>query len=106
MRLTTREQITPSVQPRPHSQTSLLRILAMPNRCCKFATIYCARSLEIPFLPQAHRSDLEADCPCHCGQKNEPRCGIDTRARGSGHGYYLLLRKVLLKENRKIPRPH
>jgi hypothetical protein len=28
--------------------------------------------------------------------KNEPRCGIDTRARGSGHGYYLLLRKVFV----------
>ena len=35
--------------------------------------------------------------------KNEPRCGIDTRARGPGHGYYLLLRKVLFEENRKFP---
>jgi hypothetical protein len=54
-------------------------------------------------LPRAHGRDLEADCPCYCGQKNEPRCGIDTRARGAGHGYYLLLRKVLFEENRKIP---
>jgi len=32
----------------------------MANRRCKFATIYCAKSLEIPFLPRAHRRDLEA----------------------------------------------
>lgn len=69
----------------------------------KFARICCAGSPRIPFLPRAHGRDLEADCPCYCGQKNEPRCGIDTRARGAGHGYYLLLRKVLFEENRKIP---
>ena len=69
----------------------------------KFARIRCAGSPRIPFLPRAHGRDLEADCPCYCGQKNELRCGIDTRARGSGHGYYLLLRKVLFEENRKIP---
>jgi hypothetical protein len=63
----------------------------------KFARIRCAGSPRIPFLPRAHGRDLEADCPCYCGQKNEPRCGIDTRARGSGHGYYLLLRKALLR---------
>jgi len=69
----------------------------------KFARIRCAGSPRIPFLPRAHGRDLEADCPCYCGQKNEPRCGIDTRARGSGHCYYRLLRKVLFEENRKIP---
>jgi len=41
----------------------------MPNRRCKFPMIYCARSLEIPFLPRAHRRDLKADCPHYCGQK-------------------------------------
>src|SRR6476660_7165367 len=81
MRLTTREQITPSVQPRPHSQTSLLRILSMPNRRCKFATIYCARSLEIPFLPRAHRHDLGADCPYYCGQKMSHAADRRPRAR-------------------------
>jgi len=28
-------------------------------------------------------------------KKIEPRCEIDTRERGSGHGYYFLLRKFL-----------
>jgi hypothetical protein len=36
-------------------------------------------------------------------EKIEPRCGIDTRLRGSGHGYYFLLRKVLFGENREFP---
>jgi len=27
-------------------------------------------------------------------EKIEPRCGVDTRSRGSGYGYYFLLRKV------------
>jgi hypothetical protein len=66
----------------------------MANRRCKFATIYCAKSLEIPFLPRAHRRDLEAELPILLWTKNEPRRGIDARARGSGHGYYFLLRKV------------
>src|SRR4029077_9839654 len=66
---------------RPHSQTSLLRILAMPNRRCKFATIYCARSLEIPFLSRAHRRDLEADCPYYCGQKMSRAADRRPRAR-------------------------
>jgi hypothetical protein len=30
-------------------------------------------------------------------KKIEPRCGIDTRSRGSGHGYYFLLRKSYLR---------
>jgi len=81
MRLTTPEQITPSIQPRPHSQASLLRILAMPNRRCKFAMIYCARSLEIPFLPREHRRDLKADCPYYCGQKMSRAADRRPRAR-------------------------
>jgi len=54
------------------------------------------RSIDrVPFLPLAHRCDVEADCPyLSLKKKNEPRCGIDTHSRGSGHGYYLLLRKV------------
>src|SRR6267142_6333679 len=84
MRLTTREQITPSVQPAQHSQTSLLRILAMPNRRCKFAMIYCARSLEIPFLPRAHRRDLKSDCPYYCGQKMSR--AADRRAARAAQG--------------------
>jgi hypothetical protein len=42
-------------------------------------------------LPLAHRRDVKGDV---IGQKIEPRCGIDTRTRGSGHGYYFLMRKV------------
>jgi len=53
----------------------------MPNRRCKFATIYCARSLEIPILPQAHRSDLEADFPYYCGQKMSHAADRRPRAR-------------------------
>jgi hypothetical protein len=35
--------------------------------------------------------------------KNEPRCGIDARSRGSGHGYYLLLgESFYLTEVRKF----
>jgi hypothetical protein len=100
MRLT-REQITPSVQPRPHSQTSLLRILAMPNPRCKFAKIYCARSLEIPFLPRAHRRDLGADCPYYCG-KNEPRRGSTPARAAQGMATTSCCGKFLLTEVRKF----
>src|SRR5438477_3293673 len=81
MRLTTREQITPSVQSRPHSQTSLLRILAMPNRRCKFAAIYCADSWKFRFCRGAHGRDLEADCPYYCGQKMSRAADRRPRAR-------------------------
>jgi hypothetical protein len=104
MRVTTREQITPSVQPRPHSQTSLLRILAMPNPRCKFARIYCARSLEIPFLPWAHRRDLEADCPCYCvlWTKNEPRRGSSPARAAQGMATTSYCGKFLPDRGQKI----
>src|SRR5437868_3698646 len=35
-------------------------------------------------------------------KKFEPRRGIGARQRGSGHGYYFLLRKFCCAENRKI----
>jgi hypothetical protein len=59
----------------------------MPNRGCKFATIYCARSLEIPFLPRAHRRDLKADCPYYCGQKMSR--AADRRPRGRPKAWLL-----------------
>ena len=102
MRLTTREQITPSVRPRPHSQTSLLRILAMPNRRCKFATIYCARSLEIPFLSRAHRRDLEADCPILLWTKNEPRRGSTPARAAQGMATTSCCGKFLRDRGQKI----
>src|SRR4029077_5873900 len=47
----------------------------------KFSTIFFARSLEIPFLPRAHRRDLEADCPYYCGQKMSRAADRRPRAR-------------------------
>jgi hypothetical protein len=49
----------------------------------------------IPFSPLAHRRHPEMDCSYYRGKKVEPRYEIDTRSRGSGHGYYFLLRKFL-----------
>jgi hypothetical protein len=67
------------------------RVRSLPQICDDLL-----RSIaRIPFLPMAHRRDAEGDCPYYYGQKIEPPCGIDTRSRGSGHGYYFLLRKVL-----------
>ena len=100
MRLT-REQITPSVQPGPHSQTSLLRILAMPNPRCKFPKIYCARSLEIPFLPRAHCRDLGADSPYYCG-KNEPRRGSTPARAAQGMATTSCCGKFLPDRGQKI----
>ena len=54
----------------------------MPNPRCKFARIYCARSLEIPFLPRAHRRDLGTDCPYYCGKKMS-RAADPTPARAA-----------------------
>src|SRR6476661_7853365 len=101
MRLT-REQITPSVQPGPHSQTSLLRILAMPNPRGKFARIYCARSFEIPFLPRTQGRDLEADCSYYCGKKSEPRRGSTPARAAQGMATTSCCGKALPDRGQKI----
>ena len=54
-----------------------------------------ARFAPISFSYQMNFWDLVGHLHLIEDKKIEPRCGIDTRARGSGHGYYLLLRKVL-----------
>ena len=77
-----REQIIPPVRPAHISKNVALRILAVPNRRRKFATIRCAGSPRIPFLPRAHGRDLEADCPCYCGQKMSRAAG-STPARAA-----------------------
>jgi hypothetical protein len=66
----------------------------MPNRRRKFATIYCARSPEIPFLPRALRRDLEADCPYYCGQKMSRAQGMATTSY-CGKFYLTEVRKFL-----------
>jgi hypothetical protein len=35
-------------------------------------------------------------------EKNEPRCGMGARWRGSGHGYYFLLRKFFLGSSENL----
>ena len=78
----TREQITPSVQPLPHSQTSLLRILTMPNRRCKFATIYWRQIPRIPFFAAGASSRPRSRLPYYCGQKVSRAAG-STPARAA-----------------------
>ena len=73
-----REQITPSVQPRPHSKTSLLRIPVVPNRCRKFATNLLRPIPRIPFLPLAHVSRRRSRFPILLWLKKLSRArGID-----------------------------
>jgi hypothetical protein len=63
------------------------------DRYRKFATNYFARIARIGFCRWhivATQKQILLD------KKIEPRCGIHTRSpRGSGHGYYFLLRKFL-----------
>ena len=65
---------------------------ALPVR--QHTSIQAAFLINAPFsLPSNRR----------CGrQENEPRRGMGARWRGSGHGYYFLLRKSFLTGNRKI----
>jgi len=74
----------------------------MPNRRCKFATIYCARSLEIPFLSRAHRRDLEADCPILLWTKNEPRRGSTPARTAQGMATTSCCGKFLPNRGQKI----
>jgi len=39
---------------------------------------------------------------CHERQKNEPRRGMGARLRGSGHGYYFLLRNFVGGKSEKL----
>ena len=75
MRLTTREQITPSV--------------IAPDRS-KFR------------LPRAHRRDLEADCLHYCGQKKEPRRGSTSARAAQGMATTFCYGKFLPDRGQKI----
>ena len=87
---------TPPGRPLPHSEN-----VAAPNSGravrLQLARIRYAASLLYPFCRRRMVSRPRSRLPTLLWTKNEPRCGIDTRARGSGHGYYLLLRKVLFE---------
>jgi len=60
----------------------------------KFATIYFARSFVLVFCRWHIIATQKKIAHIIMDKKIERRCGIDTRSRGSGHGYYFLLRKV------------
>jgi len=81
---------------RPHTENVAVLNSGRANSLPQICNDLLHSIARIPYLPMAHRRELAARLPILLWKKFEPRGGLNAHSRGSWHGYYFLLRTILI----------